>query len=111
MHGGGDRDLERFRDREYSLRLGNGRIYGTPDWAEPPYVIPRIWSRARQGIINGIANTSYLRYTVEPWVRGRLAEQYGQPFTSRMLRLAPGGTHEFDACLAGRPDCGFNQGE
>jgi hypothetical protein len=44
-----------------------------------------------------VANTSYLRYTVEPWVRGRLAERYGQAFSPRVLPLAPGGTHEFDA--------------
>lgn len=44
-----------------------------------------------------VANTSYLRYTVEPWVRDQLAEQYGQRFAPRVLRLAPGGTHEFDA--------------
>ena len=44
-----------------------------------------------------VANTSYLRYTVEPWVREQLAAQYGQRFAPRVLRLAPGGTHEFDA--------------
>ena len=44
-----------------------------------------------------MANTSYLRYTVEPWVRDRLAEQYRQGFAPRVLRLAPGGSHEFDA--------------
>jgi hypothetical protein len=44
-----------------------------------------------------VANTSYLRYTVEPWVRDRLAEQYRQGFAPRVLRLAPGGSHEFDA--------------
>lgn len=44
-----------------------------------------------------MANTSYLRYTVEPWVRDRLAEKYGQAFSPRVLPLTPGGTHEFDA--------------
>jgi hypothetical protein len=44
-----------------------------------------------------VANTSYLRYTVEPWVRDRLSEQYSQRFAPRVLRLAPGGAHEFDA--------------
>ncbi len=44
-----------------------------------------------------MANTSYLRYTVEPWVREQLAERYGQPFAPMVLRLAPGGTHESDA--------------
>lgn len=44
-----------------------------------------------------MANTSYLRYTVEPWIRDRLAKRYGQGFGPRVLRLAPGGNHEFDA--------------
>lgn len=44
-----------------------------------------------------MANTSYLRYTVEPWVREQLAERYARPFAARVLGLAPGGTHEFDA--------------
>jgi hypothetical protein len=44
-----------------------------------------------------VANTSYLRYNVEPWVRDRLADRYGQRFAPVVLRLAPGGTHEFDA--------------
>lgn len=44
-----------------------------------------------------VANTSYLRYTVEPWVRDRLAERFGQRFAPLVLPLAPGGTHEFDA--------------
>jgi hypothetical protein len=44
-----------------------------------------------------MANTSYLRYSVEPWVRERLAERYGQPFDPKVVRLAPGGSHEFDA--------------
>jgi hypothetical protein len=44
-----------------------------------------------------VANTSYLRYTVEPWVRAHLASRYGQDFAARVLRLTPGGAHEFDA--------------
>jgi hypothetical protein len=44
-----------------------------------------------------VANTSYLRYAVEPWVRDRLAERYGQPFATKVLGLSSGGTHEFDA--------------
>lgn len=47
-----------------------------------------------------MANTSYLRYTVEPWVREQLAEKYGQPFSSQDLTLSPGGRHEFDAVSA-----------
>ena len=44
-----------------------------------------------------MANTSFLRYTVEPLVRDRLADRYGQRFAPVVLPLAPGGTHEFDA--------------
>lgn len=44
-----------------------------------------------------VANTSYLRYTVEPWVRDRLRERYGHDFGPRVLPLEPGGSHEFDA--------------
>jgi hypothetical protein len=44
-----------------------------------------------------VANTSFLRYTVEPWIRERLAERYGQRFAPRVLPLEPGGSHEFDA--------------
>jgi hypothetical protein len=44
-----------------------------------------------------MANTSYLRYTVEPWVREQLAEKYGRSFSANVLGLTPGGTHEFDA--------------
>jgi hypothetical protein len=44
-----------------------------------------------------VANTSYLRYTVEPWVRDRLGQRYGQDFGPRVLQLEPGGSHEFDA--------------
>lgn len=44
-----------------------------------------------------VANTSYLRYTVEPWIREQLADRYGQGFAPLVLPLAPGGAHEFDA--------------
>lgn len=44
-----------------------------------------------------MADTSFLRYTVEPWVRDRLTERYDVGFESRRLRLSPGGTREFDA--------------
>lgn len=47
-----------------------------------------------------MANTAALRYRVEPWVRSRLEEQYGQPFSSQVLELGPGGRHEFDAVSA-----------
>lgn len=49
-----------------------------------------------------MANTSYLRYIVEPWIRERLTERYGQSFTARQLPLVPGGRHEFDAVSADR---------
>jgi hypothetical protein len=44
-----------------------------------------------------VANTSYLRYTVEPWVRDRLANRYRHGIAPHVLPLAPGGTHEFVA--------------
>lgn len=44
-----------------------------------------------------MADTTYLKYAVEEYVRGRLAEEYGVPFASRILTLSTGGTHEFDA--------------
>jgi hypothetical protein len=44
-----------------------------------------------------MANTAALRYKVEPWVRSALEERYGQPFSSQVLELSPGGRHEFDA--------------
>jgi hypothetical protein len=49
-----------------------------------------------------LANTSYLRYEVEPWVREQLKEQFGQDFSPQELVLAPGGSHEFDAVSADR---------
>jgi hypothetical protein len=44
-----------------------------------------------------MANTKYLRYAVEPWVRQQLERQYGKPFHAKVLPLSPGGAHEFDA--------------
>lgn len=44
-----------------------------------------------------VADTSYLRYTVEPWVRDQLSQRYNLGFESRRLILSPGGTREFDA--------------
>jgi hypothetical protein len=49
-----------------------------------------------------MANTSALRYKVEPWVRTQLHERYRQPFSSQVLDLVPGGRHEFDAVSADR---------
>jgi hypothetical protein len=44
-----------------------------------------------------VANTSLLKTLVEPYVRERLAEEYGQSFFQRFLPLPGGGRHEFDA--------------
>ncbi len=44
-----------------------------------------------------MANTSYLRYAVEPWVREQLSERFAQPFASTVLALSTGGRREFDA--------------
>lgn len=44
-----------------------------------------------------MANTSALRYRVEPWVREQLAQRFGQTFSSQVLELVPRGRHEFDA--------------
>lgn len=44
-----------------------------------------------------MADTSYLRYTVEPWIREQLQGTYRQSFTSQVLELRTGGRREFDA--------------
>ncbi|GAB6876131.1 hypothetical protein [Thermaerobacter litoralis] len=44
-----------------------------------------------------MANTLYLKRVVEDVVRQHLAQQFGVPFKSRVLKLVAGGTHEFDA--------------
>ncbi|HEV2738710.1 MAG TPA: hypothetical protein VGU66_09040 [Candidatus Elarobacter sp.] len=44
-----------------------------------------------------MADTSYYKTHVEPFVRAELQRLHGQPFLSRTLRLPTGGTHEFDA--------------
>ena len=44
-----------------------------------------------------MADTSYLRYTVEPWIREQLQGTYRQAFTSQVLALRTGGRREFDA--------------
>ncbi len=44
-----------------------------------------------------MADTSYLRYTVEPWIRDQLQGTYRQTFTSQVLELRTGGRREFDA--------------
>jgi hypothetical protein len=48
-----------------------------------------------------MANTTYLKKTVENYVRERLREKFGQPFSSKSLSLTrvqgQARTHEFDA--------------
>jgi hypothetical protein len=44
-----------------------------------------------------MANTSYYKTHVEPFVRGELHRLHGRAFSSQVLRLPTGGTHEFDA--------------
>jgi hypothetical protein len=47
-----------------------------------------------------MANTAMLRYRVEPVIRKRLAEEFGQPFASRVLALPGGAQRAFDAVSA-----------
>jgi hypothetical protein len=44
-----------------------------------------------------VADTAFLRFEVEPWIREQLAQRYGQSFNSQILALVSGGRHEFDA--------------
>jgi hypothetical protein len=44
-----------------------------------------------------MANTTYLKQEVERFVRDKLYHEYGVDFSSHMLTLPTGGTHEFDA--------------
>lgn len=44
-----------------------------------------------------MANTNYLKRTVEDYVRAQLAREFGVPFRPGVLQLVTGGTHEFDA--------------
>lgn len=44
-----------------------------------------------------MADTVYLKRGVEQYVRGTLCEEYGVKFSSKILTLVTGGTHEFDA--------------
>ena len=47
-----------------------------------------------------MANTAILRSKVEPAIRARLAEEFGQPFSSQILTLPGGARREFDAVSA-----------
>lgn len=44
-----------------------------------------------------MANTHLIKKLVEPYVRERLEENFGQPFAAEFLTLPGGGRHEFDA--------------
>jgi len=44
-----------------------------------------------------MANTTYLKTTVEPFVRSALRAEFGVEFRSRVVTLLTGGSHEFDA--------------
>lgn len=44
-----------------------------------------------------MADTSYLKKVVEPYVRNELAREYGVPFRPEKVRLVSGGFHGFDA--------------
>lgn len=44
-----------------------------------------------------MADTTYLKHVVEPFVREALAREFGIRFEPRVLALSTGGTHEFDA--------------
>ena len=44
-----------------------------------------------------MAKTTFLKVEVEDWIREHLSELHGQPFKSALLKLQPGGEHEFDA--------------
>lgn len=47
-----------------------------------------------------MADTTYLRYAVEPYIRERLAERFKQSFAPKPVHLITGGKHEFDAVSA-----------
>lgn len=49
-----------------------------------------------------MADTSYYKTHVEPFVRGELERLHRRPFSSQILRLPTGGTHEFDAVAEDR---------
>lgn len=44
-----------------------------------------------------MADTTFYKTHVEPFVRRQLKAIHGMPFESRVLTLITGGTHEFDA--------------
>lgn len=44
-----------------------------------------------------MADTTYLKYTVEEIVRNQLSEEFGQFFTAKRMKLLTGAMHEFTA--------------
>ena len=44
-----------------------------------------------------MADTTYLKKVVEPYVRDQLNKEFNVPFESKVLNLTTGGKHEFDA--------------
>ena len=44
-----------------------------------------------------MVDTTYIKRMVEPYVREELGREFGIKFSSRVLALTTGGTHEFDA--------------
>ena len=44
-----------------------------------------------------MADTTYFKNVVEPFIRGELAREFGVNFEKRNLPLITGGTHKFDA--------------
>jgi hypothetical protein len=44
-----------------------------------------------------MADTTYIKSSVEPYVREVLAKEFNSPFEAKQLTLETGGTHEFNA--------------
>ena len=44
-----------------------------------------------------MADTTFIKTTVEPYVRDILRREFGAPFDSEAVTLSTGGTHEFNA--------------
>ena len=44
-----------------------------------------------------MADTTFIKTTVEPYVRDILSREFGAPFDSEAVTLSTGGTHEFNA--------------
>ena len=53
-----------------------------------------------QGGKEDMANTTYIKNNVEPFVRRWLESQFGRTFTEQSVELVGGGSHKFDAVSA-----------